>query len=95
VNQAPEAISPPDAAGDRSSRRRWCGFDVAPARTVRTQRSANALAFGACTGVVMICAPSAANTSSKARVNLLSRSRIRNRGVVVSSGRSIKNSRAR
>jgi hypothetical protein len=64
-------------------------------RGVRTQRSANALAFGACTGVVMICAPSEANTSSKARVNLLSRSRIRNRGVVVSSGRSIKNSRAR
>jgi hypothetical protein len=39
-------------------------------RTVRTQRSANALAFGACTGVVMICAPSAGSTSSKARVNL-------------------------
>jgi hypothetical protein len=47
-------------------------------RTVRTQRSANALAFGACTGVVMTRMPSAANTSSKARVNLLSRSRIRN-----------------
>jgi hypothetical protein len=43
-------------------------------RTVRTHRSANALAFGALIGVVMILVPSEANTSSKARVNLLSRS---------------------
>jgi hypothetical protein len=43
----------------------------------------------------MVWMPSAANTSSKARVNLLSRSRSRNRGVVVASGRSIDSSRAR
>src|SRR6266540_5163142 len=58
-------------------------------------RSANALAFGARIGVLMIWVPSAANTSSKARVNLLSRSRRRNRGAVVPSGRSIESSRAR
>src|SRR6266487_4155495 len=38
-------------------------------RTVRTQRSAWAFAFGAWMGVVMIRTPSAAKTSSKARVN--------------------------
>ncbi len=48
-------------------------------RTVPTQRSANALAFGARNGVRMISMPSLWKTSSKARLNLLSRSRIRNR----------------
>src|SRR6266540_2818665 len=43
----------------------------------------------------MTWVPSEANTSSKARVNLLSRSRIRNRGVAVPAGRSIESSRAR
>jgi transposase InsO family protein len=46
---------------------------------VRTKRSAIAFAFGARTGVLMTRMPSLAKTSSKARVNLLSRSRIRNR----------------
>jgi len=45
------------------------------ARTVRIQRSACALAFGACTGVISISAPSAHNTSSKLRENFASRSR--------------------
>jgi hypothetical protein len=39
--------------------------------------SANAFAFGARTGVLMISIPSLAKTRSKSRVNLLSRSRIR------------------
>src|SRR6266516_1157421 len=43
----------------------------------------------------MILVPSAANTSSKARVNLASRSRMRNRGAMAPSGRSINSSRAR
>src|SRR6266487_5713626 len=68
-------------------------------RTVRTHRSANALAFGAWTGVLMTWTPSAAKTLSKARVNLLSRSRMRNRGAlvpaVVSSSRRIESSLAR
>ena len=49
------------------------------ARAVRTKRSAIAFAFGARTGVLMIRMPSLAKTASKSRVNLLSRSRIRNR----------------
>ena len=49
------------------------------ARAVRTKRSANAFAFGARTGVLMILMPSLAKTASKSRVNLLSRSRIRKR----------------
>jgi hypothetical protein len=48
------------------------------ARTVRIQRSAEALALGACTGVISTSAPSDRNTSSKARVNVASRSRMRN-----------------
>src|SRR5438105_15951960 len=48
-------------------------------RTVRTNRSANALARGARTGVKITSAPSLRNTSSKLPVNLESRSRIRNR----------------
>jgi hypothetical protein len=47
-------------------------------RTVRTNRSANALALGARTGVLITRAPSEMNTSSKARVYLESRSLIRN-----------------
>ena len=47
-------------------------------RTVRTNLSANALAFGARTGVLITRAPSDLNTSSKAAVNFVSRSRIRN-----------------
>jgi hypothetical protein len=46
---------------------------------VRTKRSAVAFAFGARTGVLMTRMPSLVNTASKFRVNLLSRSRIRNR----------------
>src|SRR6266508_1971621 len=49
------------------------------ARTVRTQRSAWALALGARTGVSSTSAPSERMTSSKARVDLVSRSRSRNR----------------
>ena len=49
------------------------------AEAVRTKRSAIAFAFGARTGVLMIWMPSLAKTASKSRVNLLSRSRIRNR----------------
>src|SRR5947207_14615811 len=49
------------------------------ARAVRTKRSANAFAFGARTGVLMISIPSLAKTASKSRVNLLSRSRMRKR----------------
>ena len=48
------------------------------ARTVRTQRSAKAFAFGARTGVRITLMPSARNTSSNARPNLLSRSWMRN-----------------
>ena len=55
--------------------------------TVPTQRSATALALGAWIGVRMTWAPTARQRSSKTRVNLLSRSRIRNRMVVVSPSR--------
>ena len=48
--------------------------------TVPTHRSQNALAFGARIGVKRIPAPSERNTSSKERVNLVSRSWIRKRG---------------
>ena len=44
------------------------------ARTVRTQRSANAFAPGACTGVNSTSAPSERNTSPKLRLNFASRS---------------------
>jgi hypothetical protein len=43
-------------------------------RTVRTQRSANAFAFGARTGVRITLIPSEQKTSSKARLNFASRS---------------------
>jgi len=46
---------------------------------VPTKRSAMAFARGARTGVLMIWMSMAANTASKAAVNLLSRSRIKNR----------------
>src|SRR6266545_3529047 len=49
------------------------------ARTVRTQRSACAFAFGAWTGVRIILMPSVRKTSSKAWLNFVSRSRIRKR----------------
>ena len=49
---------------------------------VRTKRSANAFAFGARTGVLMIRMPSLAKTASKSRANLLSRSRMRKRNGV-------------
>jgi hypothetical protein len=48
-------------------------------RTVRTNRSAKALAFGVRTGVFITRAPSERKTSSKEAVNFESRSRIRNR----------------
>src|SRR6266498_3441067 len=74
----------------RSTRSRWRQFTISSqsrhsARAVRTKRSANAFAFGARTGVLMIVMPSVAKTVSKSRVNLLSRSRIRKRN---DSGRS-------
>ena len=49
------------------------------ARTVRTKRSAIALAFGARTGVLTIRMPSLRKTSSKGPLYLLSRSRIKKR----------------
>jgi hypothetical protein len=55
-------------------------------RTVPTQRSANAFAFGARNGVRMISRSSLRKTSSNARVNLLSRSWIRKRAGVARSG---------
>ena len=51
------------------------------------QRSATALALGARIGVWMTSAPTARQMSSKARVNLLSRSWIRNRTAVASFSR--------
>jgi len=45
-------------------------------RTVRTQRSANAFAFGARGGILTTSIPAAANTASKAATNFASRSRI-------------------
>jgi hypothetical protein len=71
----------------RGPRSRWRRPQISiqsrhSSRTVRTHRSAWALAFGAWMSVLMIWVPSEVNTSSKAQVNLLSRSRMRNRGVV-------------
>jgi hypothetical protein len=43
-----------------------------PHQPQEVQCEVNWFAFGACTGVVMTCAPSEANTSSKGRVNLAS-----------------------
>jgi hypothetical protein len=48
-------------------------------RIVPTQRLAEAFAFGARNGVRMISTPSLLKTASNARLNLLSRSWIRNR----------------
>jgi hypothetical protein len=48
-------------------------------RSVPTNRSANAFARGARTGVLITRVPFPAKTPSKAVVNLLSRSRIRKR----------------
>ena len=62
--------------------------------TVPTQRSATALALGAWIGVRMTWAPTPRQTSSKARVNLLSRSWIRNRTAVASSSRVARRLRA-
>jgi hypothetical protein len=50
------------------------------ARTVPTHRSQNAFAFGARIGARTILMPSERNTSSKAPVNLVFRSWIRNLG---------------
>jgi hypothetical protein len=55
---------------------------------VRTNRSATAFALGARTGVWMISTPSLRKTVSKSWVNLLSRSRIRNRIGVARSGKA-------
>jgi hypothetical protein len=54
-------------------------------RTVPIQRSATVLALGARTGVQMIWTPVERHTSSNARVNLASRSRIRNLNALASS----------
>ena len=56
---------------------------------VPTKRSAIAFARGARTGVLMIVTSVAVNTASKAAVNLLSRSRTRNRKCRWASSRSI------
>lgn len=57
-------------------------------RTVRTKRSAKALARGARTGVRITSVPSLRNTSSKVPENLASRSRIKNRIGYFASARS-------
>ncbi len=59
-----ELLAVPHEVRPRSSRRR-----------VPIQRSANAFATGARTGVVKMLMPSVRNTSSKASVNWLPRSR--------------------
>src|SRR5713226_6731701 len=56
--------------------------------TVRTQRSAKALAFGARMGVQITSVPSERKTSSKLEVYLESRSLIRNRARVSRSTKS-------
>ena len=61
---------------------------------VSTKRSAIAFARGARGGVLMIWMSVAANTASKAAVNLLSRSRIRNRKRWWESSRSMNRLRA-
>src|SRR5439155_13764673 len=78
---------------------RWSRFQISvqsrhSARTVRTHRSAYAFAFGARGGVTTASIPAAANTASNAAVNLLSRSRIRNRNPSTRSSRSITRFRA-
>ena len=59
-----------------------------------TQRSACARAFGARAGALITLIPSERKTSSRSRVNLLSRSRIRNRGSTPSSASCISRLRA-
>src|SRR6266545_1130474 len=63
-------------------------------RRLETQRSACARARGARTGALITRMPSARKTWSKSRVNLLSRSRIRNRGCTPSSSSRINRLRA-
>src|SRR6266487_1830604 len=58
-------------------------------RRLPTQRSACARARGARTGALITLIPSERKTSSKSRVNLLSRSPIRNRGSTPSSASCI------
>src|SRR3954447_15969992 len=63
-------------------------------RTVPTHRSANAFARGACGGVLITSMPAAVNTVSKPAVNLVSRSRSRNRSESARWSRSISRFRA-
>jgi hypothetical protein len=63
-------------------------------RTVRTQRSATALGCGAFGGVGTTWMPAAANTVSNAALNLLSRSRSRNRKRSTRSSRCMSRLRA-
>src|ERR671925_300826 len=56
--------------------------------SVRTKRLAVAFALSARIGVLMTRMPSLAKTASKSRVNLLSRSRIKNRNVLTVPGAS-------
>src|SRR4051794_14500578 len=63
-------------------------------RAVSTQRSAKALARGACGGVLMTSMSAAVNTVSKTAVNLVSRSRSRNRSESARWSRSISRFRA-
>ena len=63
-------------------------------RTLPTQRSICAFAFGARTGVRITRVPSLLKTASKARLNLLSRSWIRNRHRAPRSSRFISKLRA-
>jgi hypothetical protein len=79
----PSLVVVPDVGAKERSRCRRPMMSVQSrhsARTVPTHRSQNALAFGARIGVRTILMPSERNTSSKASVNLVSRSWIRNLG---------------
>ena len=63
-------------------------------RTVRTKRSATAFAVGARLGVRTTCRPALRKTASNPPVNVRSRSRMRNRGGSIHSGRVHANWRA-
>jgi hypothetical protein len=99
VNEATEAVPASDTSGSRDSAR----VEVLVDHRRRAKRQASVWSLVVVVPqvlvenplVVMIWVPSDATTSSKARVNLLSRSRMRNRGMGLSCGRSIESSRAR
>src|SRR5437762_3423858 len=82
------------AAADQEPVEAVAGQSRQSRRTVPTQRSANAFACGARNGVRMISTPSPLKTVSKARLNLLSRSWIRNRAGIGRSQSDQANCRA-